>query len=248
MSDDGLAARLAYRAGILLMDLRRSQLLFGKPLAVTGDAVANTLLMAALAVGRPGQPVLSEEAPDDRSRLGQRAVWIVDPLDGSREFGEGRSDFAVHVALAVDGVAVCGAVSLPAFGATYSTLEPPVRGAVPDRPLRVVVSRSRPPVWTEAVAGPLGAEVVAMGSMGAKAMAVVRGDADVYVHAGGHHEWDAAAPAAVAHRAGLQVSDLHGAPLRFNRSDVVQAGLVICRPELASRVLELLAGVVGRDD
>jgi len=87
-----------------------------------------------------------------------------------------------------------------------------------------------------------------MGSMGAKAMAVVRGDADVYVHAGGHHEWDAAAPAAVAHRAGLQVSDLHGAPLRFNRSDVVQAGLVICRPELASRVLELLAGVVGRDD
>ena len=225
------------------MDLRRSGALTGKALGDAGDEIANVFLARALAAQCPAQAVLSEESPDDPSRLGQRAVWIVDPLDGTREYREGRRDFAVHVALSVDGEASAGAVALPALGATYSTWQPP-RSAPPLRGRRlIVVSRSRPPRFAHRLAELLGGELRAMGSMGAKAMAVVRGDAAAYVHTGGHHEWDAAAPAVVARHFGLHVSHLDGTPLRFNRPDTVQRDLLVCRPELASEILAALSKV-----
>jgi 3'(2'), 5'-bisphosphate nucleotidase len=225
------------------MDLRQSRALAGRALGDAGDEIADVFLARALAARCPAQAVLSEESPDDRSRLGQRAVWIVDPLDGTREYREGREDFAVHVALSVDGEARAGAVALPALGATYSTWQPP-RPLPPLRGRRLlVVSRSRPPRFADRLAALLGAELRGMGSMGAKAMAVVRGDAAAYVHAGSHHEWDAAAPAAVASHFGLHVSHLDGRPLRFNQADTVQRDLLVCRPELVSEILAALLRV-----
>lgn len=197
-SDDALAARLATWTGRLLVDVRDSTVLSGTALGAAGDAIAHRFLVAALAAARPGQAVLSEEAPDDRERLDRRTVWIVDPLDGTREYGEGRDDFAVHVALVRDGEAVVGAVALPAPGFTYSTGNALELHDASARPLRIVDSRTRPPAFVEHMAEALGAEIVTMGSMGAKTMAVLRGEADAYVHAGGYHEWDAAAPVAVA--------------------------------------------------
>lgn len=233
--DDGIVAeRLAHQAGEILMRHRGATTLSGVDLARSGDQVSNAFLLAALAVERPGQPVLSEESPDDLSRLAARRIWIIDPLDGSREFGEGRSDFAVHVAVSVDGDAVAGAVSLPASRVTYTTARPPLLGACAAEPLRIAVSRTRPPPWIEPLGHLLHAQLVPMGSMGAKAMAVIRGETQAYVHAGGQHEWDSAAPVAVARAAGLYVSDLDGASLVFNRRNVMQSGLIVCRPYLAA--------------
>jgi 3'(2'), 5'-bisphosphate nucleotidase len=187
--------------------------------------------------------VLSEEGKDDQARLAESRVWIVDPVDGTREYGEGRTDWAVHVALAVEGVPAAGAVALPGLGLTLST-EPPA--VLPDRdparPVRLVVSRSRPPALATTVADTLGGVLVPMGSAGAKAMAVVRGEADVYVHGGGQYEWDNCAPAAVALAAGLHASRLDGGPLRYNNPDPYLPDLVICRPELADAVLAAVAG------
>jgi 3'(2'), 5'-bisphosphate nucleotidase len=240
-SADALAHRLARATGELLMDLRRSGALAGRALGEAGDEIANVFLERSLAARRPGEAVLSEESPDDRSRLGRKAVWIVDPLDGTREYGEGREDFAVHVALSVDGEARTGAVALPAIGLICSTWQP----ERPARPLRdrrlIVVSRTRPPRFAQRLAALIDAELEQMGSMGAKAMAVVRGDADAYVHSGGHHEWDAAAPAAVAGHFGLHVSHLDGTPLRFNRPDTRQGDLLVCHPELAPTILAALS-------
>jgi 3'(2'), 5'-bisphosphate nucleotidase len=181
--------------------------------------------------------VLSEEAGDDLRRLDADRVWIIDPLDGTREFGEpGREDWAVHVALVVSAVLVVGAVALPALGVVYATDDPPI---VPDQrgPLRVVTSRTRRPLETERIAAALGAEILLLGSAGAKAMAVVRGDADVYAHAGGQYQWDSAAPVAVAAAAGLHVSRLDGSPLVYNRRELALPDLLICRPELAAACL-----------
>jgi 3'(2'), 5'-bisphosphate nucleotidase len=236
-SDDALAARLATWTGRLLVDVRESALLAGTTLGATGDAIAHRFLVGALATVRPGQAVLSEEAPDDRERLLQRAVWVIDPLDGTREYAEGREDFAVQLALVRDGEAVVGAVALPALGLTYSTSDTLELGEVPGRPLRIVVSRTRPPAFAERMADALGAEIVTMGSMGAKVIAVLRGDVDAYVHAGGYHEWDAAAPVAVARHAGLHATCLDGTSLRFNRPDTLLADLLVCRKELARRLL-----------
>ncbi len=203
-----------------------------------GDQRSHDWLMAQLASVRPGDSVLSEEGKDDKARLAASRVWIIDPLDGTREFGEGRDDWAVHVALAVDGAPVAGAVALPGLGVTLSTAPPAV---VPPRdtgaPIRLVVSRSRPPALALSVAERLGAELLPMGSAGAKAMAVVRGEADVYVHGGGQYEWDNCAPAAVVLAAGLHASRLDGSPLVYNNDDVYLPDLVICRPELADDVL-----------
>lgn len=207
-----------------------------------GDWSAHRFIVEALEVLRPDEKVLSEEGIEDRSRLGADRVWIVDPLDGTREFGEpGRSDWAVHVAL-VDGAGVplAGAVALPASGITLCTDPAPALAPPHDGPPRIIVSRSRPPVVALRVAEALGGELVAMGSAGAKAMAVVMGDADVYAHAGGQYEWDNCAPAAVALAAGLHASRIDGRPLVYNQPDPWLPDLLICRPEFAEAALNAI--------
>ena len=200
--DHALAARLATEAGDLLVELRRRTVgeaeaeaagdaVDGKALGRAGDRQADELLMAGLAAARPGDAVLSEEGVADPARPAAERVWIVDPLDGTREYGEvPREDWAVHVALVVDGVPVAGAVALPARGLTLATEPAPPPPPVWGGPPRVVVSRSRPPAEATLIADALGGELVALGSAGAKAMAVVLGDADVYPHNGGQYEWD----------------------------------------------------------
>ncbi|WP_405182089.1 3'(2'),5'-bisphosphate nucleotidase CysQ [Nocardia sp. NBC_01377] len=236
MDDHDLAAALAGEAGTLLCDIRAEG-------GEVGDRRANALLLERLAVERPDDAVLSEEAPDDPIRLTRSRVWIVDPLDGTREYGEPpRQDWAVHVALSVDGVAVVGAVALPAVGLVLHTGSAPVLPVAGPGPIRVAVSRSRQSEQVKHLVDALGAITVPMGSAGAKAMAVVRGDADVYAHSGGQYEWDSCAPVAVAAAAGLHVSRLDGSPLRYNRPDPYLPDLLICRPELADDVLAHVRG------
>ncbi len=247
-ADHADAARIADEAGRLLLELRA--VLDGDGADVDalrdeGDRRSHELIVEALAESHPSDPVLSEEGRSNPARPQDRRVWIVDPLDGTREFGEpGRTDWAVHVALAVDGSSVAGAVALPARGITLSTASaPPLPPAAPSRP-RLVVSRTRAPELCAAVADRLGADLVAMGSAGAKAMAVVLGEADVYLHAGGQYEWDSAAPVAVAAAAGLHVSRLDGSPLRYNRPDPWLPDLLVCHPELAVPVLHAVTAEV----
>jgi 3'(2'), 5'-bisphosphate nucleotidase len=244
LDDHQLAAELARRAGDLLLDLRAADP-SSPDLGKEGDCRANELLLAGLALARPDDAVLSEEAADDARRLDHRRVWIIDPLDGTREFGEaGRTDWAVHVALAVDGIPVAGAVALPAQGIVLSTSPAPTlpedRSA--GEPPRLVVSRTRPPAITEPLRAVLGAELVPMGSAGAKVAAVIQGLAEVYAHAGGQYEWDSAAPVAVAAAAGLHCSRLDGSPLRYNQPNPWMPDLLVTRSGLASEVLDALAG------
>ncbi len=242
-SDDALARRIAEAAGALLLAVRGSGLFAGRALGAAGDRIANAFIVEALKANRPGDAVLSEEEAADPVRLGRSRVWIVDPLDGTREYAEGRSDWAVHVGLSVDGVAAAGAVALPGLAATLGTGD--ARGGpVPavDAPLRMVVSRTRPAAEAVRVAAALGAVLLPMGSAGAKAMAVVRGEADIYLHSGGQYEWDSCAPVAVARAAGFHASRLDGSPLRYNAPDVFLPDLLVCRREHADRVLGLLAG------
>jgi len=239
-SDEQLAERLATAAGRLLDELRADGGLEGKALGMEGDARANALLCGELRAARPDDALLSEEEKDDAARLAHRRVWIVDPLDGTREYGEGRRDWAVHVALAVDGVASVGAVALPGQGVTL-TSGAPIALIPANTPPRMLVSRTRPAAEAVFVAERLGAELVAMGSAGAKAMAVVQGQADIYLHTGGQYEWDNCAPAAVAAAAGLHVSRVDGSPIRYNNPDPYLPDLLICRKELADAVLRLAA-------
>lgn len=241
--DHDLAAELAGGAGRVLLEVRSAlRGAGGRALRDAGDARSHAFLLAELARRRRGDAVLSEEGADDPARLTAGRVWIVDPLDGTREFAErDRNDWAVHVALwRGDAGLVAGAVALPAQGVTLRT---PVVSPGPRAPgpLRIAVSRTRPPAVAERVRDRLSGELVAMGSAGAKVAAVVRGAADVYVHAGGQYEWDSAAPVAVALAAGLHASRLDGSPLRYNRPDPRLPDLVVCRPELASRVLAAAA-------
>lgn len=244
--DHRLAALLADEAGSALVDLRARLVSAGaqsRRLKDEGDRGSNAVLLARLADARPDDAVLSEEARDDGVRLDRERVWIIDPLDGTREYSEPpRTDWAVHVALCVDGLPVVGAVALPALGLTLTTAEPPPLAPRRQGPPRVIVSRSRPPAEAAAVAEALEADVVEMGSAGAKAMAVVMGDADVYVHSGGQFEWDSAAPVAVAQAAGLHTSRLDGSALTYNHPDPYLPDLVICRPELAHDVMAVLTG------
>ena len=244
-SDDARrAARFAERAGAELLGLRAGGLI-GRALGDAGDRAAQAVLADLLADEVPEDPVLSEEAPDDRLRLNAERVWIIDPLDGTREYTEpGRRDWAVHVALAVDGRAVAGAVALPAQGVVHSSVEPPRRASPAGSGApRIVVSRTRPPSWTPDLASLLGAELVPMGSAGAKAMAVATGGAEAYVHAGGMHEWDAAAPVVVSQAAGLVVTRLDGSAVRFNQAAPRVDDLVICVPDLAGALSEALRRV-----
>ncbi|MET0239375.1 MAG: 3'(2'),5'-bisphosphate nucleotidase CysQ [Sphingobium sp.] len=237
LNDADLAAHLAEVAGRILLEVRDSGLFGGKALGKAGDQTANQFLVHALREQRPDDGLLSEEEKDNAERLAKSRVWIVDPVDGTREYGEGRTDWAVHVALAIDGVPTIGAVALPGLGVVLRTDQPPVVPAPPER-LRMVVSRTRPAKEAVDVAEKLGAELVAMGSAGAKAMAVIRGEVDIYLHTGGQYEWDSCAPAAVAIAAGLHASRIDGSPLIYNREDVYMPDLLICRKEHAETVLK----------
>ncbi|KTE33774.1 MULTISPECIES: 3'(2'),5'-bisphosphate nucleotidase CysQ [unclassified Sphingopyxis] len=238
LDDAALAAHLAETAGRILLAVRDSGLFAGKALGKAGDQVANQFLIHALTEQRPDDGILSEESKDTPDRLGKSRVWIIDPLDGTREYGEGRSDWAVHVALAIDGAPVAGAVALPGLdgGIVLATDRAGPLPAVAARP-RLAVSRTRPAAEALAVAEQLGAELVPMGSAGAKAMAVVRGEVDIYLHSGGQYEWDSAAPAAVALAHGLHASRIDGAPLVYNQRDVAMPDLLICRREMAESLL-----------
>ena len=237
VTDEDLAAHLAEEAGRLLLEQRNTSLLAGAALGHVADKVANAFILTGLAEWRPGDAILSEESLDDPARLGKSRCWIIDPLDGTREYGEGRPDWAVHVALAVDGMPKLGAVAIPALGRLFRSDAAAAAPAARERPV-MLASRTRPPAEVAEIAAMLGAELRPMGSAGAKAMAVVAGEADLYYHAGGQHEWDNCAPAAVALGAGLHASRLDGAPLVYNQADTCIPDLVIARPALAARVLD----------
>ena len=237
-TDHEVAARLASEAGQLLLAVREELAdATAAERKAAGDKRSHDCLMEALARERPDDAVLSEEGVDDPVRLSAQRVWIVDPLDGTREFSElGREDWAVHVALWQSGALVAGAVALPAQGVTLATPDPAPPPAHSGEP-RIVVSRTRPPAVALQVRDQLNGTLVEMGSAGAKVAAVIQGLADVYVHAGGQYEWDSAAPVAVARAAGLHTSRIDGSPLAYNRADPLLPDLVVCRPEYADAVL-----------
>ncbi len=234
MDDHELAAHIAREAGHLLVRRRAEG-----ATKDDGDRESNDLILARLAEARPDDAVLSEESKDDPIRLERERVWIVDPLDGTREFGEaGRSDWAVHVALVVNGTPLACAVALPAQDdVVFATVPAPTLEPAHIGKMRLLVSRTRPPKLAEYLAGVLDAELVPLGSAGAKTMAVLQGYADVYAHSGGQYEWDSAAPAGVAAAAGCHTSRLDGSPLVYNRPDPYLPDLLVCRPELAATVL-----------
>jgi 3'(2'), 5'-bisphosphate nucleotidase len=255
LSDDGrLAAAVATAAGRALVELRQrfstTDLKDPKALKDAGDRLGHALITAALKAYRPDDAVLSEEGADDLSRVDADRVWIVDPLDGTREFSDPpRNDWAIHVALwqrgsgssEAVGELTAGAVALPAKDLTLATYDVPVLAPARSGRPRFMVSRTRPPAEAEHVASELGGELVPMGSAGAKAMAVLLGEGDAYVHSGGQYEWDSAAPVAVARAAGLHCSRIDGSPLVYNQTSTLLPDLVICRPELAEGVLAALA-------
>ncbi|WP_433299325.1 inositol monophosphatase family protein [Pseudonocardia sp. CA-142604] len=241
------ATEIATAAGEMLLDLQVDLLdatCRQDELQLIADRSANDLILQQLAVRHPDDPVLSEEAEDPTTRLASRRVWIVDPLDGTREFAEGRDDWGVNVALVVDGVPVVGAVAVPSVGDTLSTSQPPRLPTRAQWPL-IVVSRTRPPVFAAVVAEQLRAELRSLGSAAAKTAAVVTGEADIYIHAGGMHEWDAAAPVALAMACGLHASRMDGSPLRFNQPEPFLPDLLICHPELADEVLSVVREALG---
>ncbi len=267
MSDDHrLAHDLAAEAGRRLLGLRADG---GDPdtLRKSGDRQSHEFLAAELARLRPGDAVLSEEGADDAARLSASRVWIVDPLDGTREFGEaGRTDWAVHVALWELGELTAGAVALPAQGKVLSTAEPPAapsgqaagdglgqpaaggdwagRPAVPGS-LRFVVSRTRPPAFISVLASQAGATLLPLGSAGAKVAAVICGDADAYIHSGGQYEWDSAAPVAVARVAGLHASRIDGSKLAYNQEHPALPDILVCLAPLAGPLLGAIRSAAG---
>jgi 3'(2'), 5'-bisphosphate nucleotidase len=251
--DDMLAAELAAGSGRLLLELRAGdEHGSAAALRAAGDQRSHEYLTAELAARRPGDAVLSEEGADDSARLTASRVWIIDPLDGTREFGEpGRADWAVHVALWCRGSLTAGAVALPAQDTIFSTGGPlPGRDTArpPSAPgsLRLLVSRTRPPELAERLAAATGAELVPLGSAGAKAAEVIRGNADGYVHSGGQYEWDSAAPVAVAVAAGLHASRIDGSELAYNQAQPSVPDILICRAELARTLLAAISSVRGQ--
>jgi len=255
-NDHVLARDLADQAGRRLLELRAGG---GEPdrLRRAGDRMSHEFLAAELAACRPGDMVLSEEAADDKARLTADRVWIVDPLDGTREFGEaGRTDWAVHVALwerasqsGAVGALSAGAVALPAQGRVLST-DPAApsqeSGQRPvNRRVRMVVSRSRAPRFVLDISDLIDAELLPLGSAGAKVAAVVSGEADAYVHGGGFYEWDTAAPVAVARAAGIHASRIDGSPLLYNQVDLLLPDILVCRPALAGTLLQAIREVTN---
>ncbi|OHX14385.1 3'(2'),5'-bisphosphate nucleotidase CysQ [Chromobacterium sphagni] len=241
--DHQLAADIAARAATLLNLLRQGNTAGDQALGALADAKSDALISHLLREARPDDGLLSEESAPDNRRLDQRRVWIIDPLDGTREYSEqdrDRSDWAVHVALTEDGRPTACAVALPALGLLFSTAAAALADAPPE-PVRILVSRSRPPAIAGRVAQILDAELIPMGSAGAKAMAVLRGEAHAYLHSGGQYEWDSCAPVGVALAAGLHASRLDGGPCRYNQADPFMPDLLICRRELAPTLLSAIA-------
>lgn len=247
--DHAFAADLAFTTGQVLLDHRREHLaagvLTGRELANVGDGAGQEHIAARLLAERPSDAVLSEEATDDAVRLGCDRVWIVDPLDGTREYSENRHDWAVHIALWRGDSLVAGAVALPSVGETLCTVPASVVPSAPASRIRFAVSRSRASELVRAVAERVGAELVPMGSAGYKACAVVRGDVDAYLHSGGQYEWDSAAPVAVAEAAGLHTSRTDGSTLRYNQANPYLPDLLVCRAELSLDILSAIAEVSG---
>ena len=239
LTDAELAAHLAQAAGQLLLQIRDAGAASEQARGKAGDEAANRFLVDAIREARPGDGLLSEEEKDNHERLTHSRVWIIDPVDGTREFGERRSDWAVHVGLAIDGVATIGAVALPALDLVLRT-DQPISLAPPPPRLRMLVSRTRPASEAVAVAERLGAELIAMGSAGAKAMAVVRSEADIYLHPGGQYEWDSCAPVAVALAHGLHCSRVDGSPLIYNQAETYMPDLLICHRDHAAQVLDIV--------
>jgi 3'(2'), 5'-bisphosphate nucleotidase len=242
MTDAELAAHLAHTAGQLLLAVRGSGMFSAKALGKAGDQTANQFLIHAIREQRPDDGLLSEESQCDGTRLDKSRVWIIDPVDGTREYGEGRPDWAVHVALAIDGSPVIGAVALPGLDLVLRSDRPQPLPA-PASPLRMVVSRTRPAAEAVAVAERLGAGLVPMGSAGAKAMSIIRGEADIYLHSGGQYEWDSCAPAAVALSFGLHASRIDGSPLVYNQNDTYMPDLLICRKDEAETIIAMVAEI-----
>jgi 3'(2'), 5'-bisphosphate nucleotidase len=249
LTDAALAAELAEAAGELLCTVR-DELGFTDPraLGIAGDKRANALIMDRLRVERPDDGLLSEEEHDDLGRLRRERVWIVDPLDGTREFStRGRDDWAVHVALWQAGEQITdAAVALPALGELYrsDTVRVAASTGPTEGPIRVAVSSTRPPSLLYRMRHAVAIQPVAIGSAGAKAMALVRGDVDAYLHAGGQWEWDNAAPAGVVLAAGLHASRLDGSPLQYNQLDPYLPDFLMCRPEVASELLDAIRRAV----
>ncbi|WP_062518245.1 3'(2'),5'-bisphosphate nucleotidase CysQ [Demequina gelatinilytica] len=242
LTDAALGELLARAAGAELLRVRQESGLEGKELGNAGDAAAQALLAGLLTEHRPDDAVLSEEAKDSEARLSADRVWIIDPLDGTREYSEGRADWAVHIALWEQGELTLGVVGIPGEDLVLSSATvAPAPAASEDAPVRLAVSRSRPPAVTEPVRAALDAELLPMGSAGVKIAAVVRGQVDAYVHAGGQYQWDSAAPIALARAAGLFTSRIDGSPLLYNGPDPYLPDLVACRPGLAPRILAAIA-------
>lgn len=239
MNDIELAKKLAKEAGRILIELRETGQYEGKSLGNAGDAAANDYLMAEIKRQRPDDGILSEETKDTPERLSKSRVWIIDPVDGTREYSEGRDDWAVHIALSVDGKPAIGAVALPDLGLVLASDDDIITPKAAN-PLRMVVSRSRPAKEAVAIAEKLGAQLISMGSAGAKAMALVRGAADIYAHSGGQYEWDNCAPAAVAMAAGFHCSRIDGTPLHYNQKDTYLPDLLFCHKENAQQILDII--------
>lgn len=255
-TDADLARTLARGAGEILLGLQSEPTTVdGQSLGAEGDRRSQEFLTKAVRRARPKDHVLSEEAPDDPGRLQADRVWIIDPLDGTREFAEGRRDWAVHVALWREGELVAGAVALPRLGMVFSGQGQDQDGtgqtAAHSGPrtaagLRIAVSRTRAPRLAAAVADRIGAKLVPMGSAGFKVCAVAGGEADAYLHDGGQYEWDSAAPVVVARAAGLHVSRLDGSAPRYNQQNPYLPDLLICRPELSEALLEAIRELMPR--
>lgn len=239
IEDDVLTIRLAKGASEILKGVRNVGLLRGRILGDAGDALAQEWIARVLEQHRPDDALLSEEAADNHDRLDNKRVWIIDPLDGTREFASGRQDWAIHVALVEDGRPIHAAVGLPDLGQVFHTGE--AKAVQGPRSGKIVVSRTRPPAIAKFVAEKLGLEVVEMGSAGAKAMHVLLGDFDAYIHAGGQYEWDSAAPVGVGKSAGLHVSRLDGSEPKYNNVDTFLPDMLFCRPDVAEDILAAVA-------
>lgn len=212
----------------------------GHELGAAGDELAQHWIASVLAAHRPDDGMLSEEAPDEvEERLSKDRVWIIDPLDGTREFSNGRLDWAVHISMVENGTPVVAAVAMPDLNRVWHTSN--VRAVKGPYAKRIVISRTRPPACADYVAHALGSELHPMGSAGAKGMSVLLGDADAYIHSGGQYEWDSCAPVGVALAAGLHCSRLDGSPLVYNQEDTYLPDLLICRKEIAGDILKAVA-------
>ncbi|MEV8360184.1 3'(2'),5'-bisphosphate nucleotidase CysQ [Microbacterium sp. NPDC076895] len=245
-ADSLLARTVATAAARRLLEVREANAnLDGRALKDLGDTEAQKLIAGMLAEHVPDDAVLSEEAADSEARLRSSRVWIIDPLDGTREFSEGRADWAVHVALVIDGDLAVGAVALGGPEVVLVSEDVTTHAPAHEGPIRIAVSRTRPPVLVEHVADALDAELVPMGSAGVKISSVVSGASDAYIHGGGQYEWDSAAPIAVARAAGLHTSRLDGSTLVYNQPNPYLPDLVVCRPELKDRVMAAVSAALA---